>query len=138
MKILHFTYKLKPKPNPDLEWVDVNLIFESQQGFFDFLCCDYRRANVVKDIKEYEAAIEALDAAKAASLLETSDILDSKTVNKLFKPYTYQYRQYITWMPASQGILQQIRMLQQGFNNSRTTDDYLLYQCIEALDHFWD
>lgn len=125
MKIRHFTYRIKTKPKAtDIEYADVNLIFEVEdelEHLFQPLTIDHK------------LALGLVNGTRQLVPVSNEVIL-----TYIPKFNVYQYRQYISWIPAAQGIIQQIRMLQLGVNNSRTTDDYLLYQCIEALDNFWD
>jgi hypothetical protein len=159
INIRHFSYKVTTKPTKKgVEYALVNLVFDTtNEELFKDKAAEYTRSYVITDLDLYEEIIQCDDWLEKVlnekpnergfvtmELPDTSHLRQSgRQVNNpilqhIEKFNVFQYHEYFTWIPAVQGLLNQIKLLQFGINNSRTTDDYLLYQCLNALDNFWD
>lgn len=160
IKILHLTHRLTTKPNPALfgsyEYTILNLVFKvypdsDLYSVFRDKAEEYKKLVVIKDLEEYKKIIDtgwlekALDKPyKTIDVPDTSHLRvegyqwQNPILQYLPKFDVFRYSEYFTWTPTVQGILQDLRLLQQGVNLSRTTDDCYLYSLISALDYFWD
>jgi hypothetical protein len=158
INIRHFSYKVTTKPTKKgVEYVLVNLVFDTtSEELFKEKAADYTRSYVITDLGLYKSIVQSdwlekgldnepdehgfvtIELPDTSHLQQSGWTLNSPILQHIEKFSVFRYHEYFTWIPAVQGLLNQIKLLQLGVNNSRTTDDYLLYQCLNALDNFWD
>ena len=167
INIRHLKYNVKSKPKLDpekwrVEFVFLNLVFEvdpssTYHQIFLVKTKDYLQTRVITNIEEYEKIMhesnwleEAIEQKPnengfvAVNLPDTSHLevlgwqYQNPTLTHLPKFNVFQYSGYYFWTPAVQGIIQDLRLLQLGVSQVRTTPDCYLFNLLSALDYLWD
>ena len=162
--IRHLSYrvKTKAKPNDDnVEFALVNLVFQVNEPTFKDIFLrrteDYKKASIITDVEEYKKTLQdpswledSFNKDPDKNGFVTIDVPDTShlriqgyqhqdsMLRYLPKFDVFQLTEYFSWTSAVQGILQDLRLLQQGVNLTRTTDSCYLDSLVSALEFFWD
>lgn len=146
-----------------LEWALLNVVFQikdeedpnfSMKSLFMQDTQDWKKGSIITDIEEYKKRIydddwfgrqlEQDNAPKFIDIPDTSDITvegwrhHNARLRYIEKFDVFAYLEYISWSPATQGLVQELRLLQQGVNFHRTISEQVLYNTLKSLQYFWD
>lgn len=167
INIRHLTYKVTSKPklnseNWKVEFVFLNLVFEidpssSYHQIFLNKTEDYLQTRVITNLEEYNKIVDdsnwleeafkkkpdergfvTVDAPDTSHLEVVGWRYQNPTLVYLTKFKVFQYSGYYSWTPTTQGIIQDLRLLQLGVSQVRRTPDCYLFSLLSALDYFWD
>lgn len=149
MNIRHLTYRLITEAKAtDYEIVLVNLVFDTEaRELFLRETTKYKQHLYITDIDEYERLMSeralVFNSDGTVELPDGSSVKQRGWVNNysllryIEKFDVFHYYQHLHYLPV-QSMLNQLRLLQSGVNLTNLNDDYLLFNCIKAMDYFWD
>lgn len=159
-KIDHLKYKVTTRPNPtnqewgNTEFVYLNLVFSVSQDDDMYECFlaktkDYQETLIILDTERFEREAEGLFDYLMEHGSSEGRPHDSENWVKGFKHQNsiiqylpkfdkFWFHEYFSWCGLTQGAINDLRLLQSGYNPTRTTDTCFLRQILEALEFHWD
>lgn len=167
-EIKHLSTRVKSRPNPDysedmtgtgqIEWALVNLVFTpDDKSFFMPMTQNETKHLFITDLEGYNSVLHGtnwledslkkepdengyivIDVPDLSEYTQMGWLIENAHLKYIEKFGVFTFTEYCSWTPTVQGILQEIRLLQNGINMQRTTRDYALGRCLKALEWFWD
>lgn len=153
---------------PDWQYYVYNLVFRASNEFKPMCMNDtlnWKKGRVCIDTEKYDQYIDSLSfrCLKDQKIedekgnpyyevkLESDMDIDPDTLYvkghiENFSPFlvyipkfdVFQFREYLQYNPATQGIIQFIEELKSGCNYGITANYSQFYSCLKALEGFWD
>lgn len=155
IKIDHLKYKVKTKPKSgSTEFVELNIVFsvssdDQMHDVFHQKVQDYSEKRLLispeRFEKESEGFLEYLIENGSSEGWPSS--LDNyvtgfehndSILRYLPKFDKFQFHEFFSWCGLVQGAINDLRVLQHGYNPTRTTESCFLLSILEALEFHWD
>lgn len=157
-EILHFSYRVRETYTDELESpmeAKVNLVFKviDKSGYLNRRCeresSEISEVITLSSIEDYNNYVSNLEQVTDIGswcneqkqyekvFIKSYTINDMPLLTYIPKFDVYRFSEWVDWSPATQGIIEEIKLISQGENKSSSSIGCHFLRCLRALDIFW-